>query len=117
MKSLGIVLIVGFILLYFVDAALKIDLFNWEMFFHSGIRFFTGFIIIGIGFLYEHKLKFKLALYLVLGLILADDILDYFRNATQFSVELILYGIYMLIWGSVTGYFFIRIIKHRQDNN
>ena len=43
MKLVSIAIIIGFILLYFVNAALKIDIFNSEMLMHSGIRFFTGF--------------------------------------------------------------------------
>jgi hypothetical protein len=48
MKLVNIAVIVGLILLYFVNAAFKINIFNWEMLIHSGIRFFTGFIILGI---------------------------------------------------------------------
>lgn len=117
MKSVSIAVVVGFILLYFVNAALKFDLFNWEMLIHSAIRFFTGFIILGIGYFYEHKIQFKISIYLVLGLFLADDLLDYFRNTTTFSIELILYGIYMLIWGSLVGFLFIRFIKSKNSGN
>jgi hypothetical protein len=111
MKSVSIAVVMGFILLYFVNAALKFDLLNLEMIIHSAIRFFTGFIILGIGYFYEHKIQLKISIYLVLGLFLADDILDYFRNTTTFSIELILYGIYMLLWGSLVGYLFMRSIK------
>ena len=45
MKLVNIAIITGFILLYFVNAALKIDIFNSEMLIHSGIRFLTGFLI------------------------------------------------------------------------
>ena len=117
MKFVSIALVVGLFLLYFVVAALKIDLFNWEMLIHSGIRFFTGFIILGIGYFYEHKIQLKISIYLVLGLFLADDLLDYFRNTTKFSLEIILYGIYMLLWGSTVGYLFIRFIKSKNSSN
>ncbi|MBK8815042.1 MAG: hypothetical protein IPN42_05835 [Methylococcaceae bacterium] len=117
MKFVSIALVVGLILLYFVIAALKIDLFNWEMLIHSGIRFFTGFIILGIGYFYEHKIQLKISIYLVLGLFLADDVLDYFRNTTRFSIELILYGIYMLLWGASVGYLFIIFIKSKNSGN
>ncbi len=111
MKLINIAIIVGLILFYFVNAALKVDIFNWEMLIHSGIRFFTGFIVIGVGYFYEHKFKLKISIYLVLGLILADDIMDYFRNVNNFSVELMLHGIYMLLWGSLVGYLTIRYVK------
>ena len=116
MKLVNIAIIVGLILFYFVNAALKIDIFNWEMLIHSGIRFFTGFIILGIGYFYEHKIKLKISVYLVLALVLADDVLDYYRDVSRFSVELILYGVYMLAWGSLVGYLFIKHIKSTIDN-
>lgn len=117
MKSVSIAVVMGFILLYFVVEALKIDLFNLEMLIHSSIRFFTGFIILGIGYFYEHKIQLKISIYLVLGLFLADDLLDYYRDTTRFSVELILYGIYMMLWGSLVGYLFIRLIKSKNSGN
>lgn len=116
MKPTGIAILVGLILLYFVRAAFKLDLFNWEMMIHSAIRFFTGFIILGIGYFHEHKFRFKISIFLVLGLVLADDILDYLRNTTSFSIEMLLYGIYMLTWGSIVGYLVMRFIKNRQLN-
>ena len=117
MKPVSIAIFVGLILLYFVNAALKIDLFNLEMLVHSGIRFFSGFIILGIGCFYSHKIKLTLSLYFVFALILADDIMDYYRDTTRFSVEMMLYGIYMLVWGSVVGYFSIKYVKGKIDNN
>lgn len=111
MKLVGIAIFVGLILLYFVNAALKINIFNWEMLIHSGIRFFTGFIILGIGCFYEHKINLKISVYLVLALVLADDIMDYYRDVTRFSVELILHGVYMLLWGALVGYLAMRYAK------
>ena len=116
MILLNTAIFVGLILLYFVNAALKIDIFNLEMFIHSGIRFFTGFLILGIGFFYEQKIGFKIALYLVLALVLADDILDYYRGVTKLSPELMLHGIFMLAWGSLVGYSAIRYIKIKANN-
>jgi hypothetical protein len=66
MKLIGIVTIAGLILLYFMDSAFKIQIMNPEMFIHSAIRFFTGFILIGIGVFYAHKIKLKSAVYLIL---------------------------------------------------
>jgi hypothetical protein len=115
MKSVNIAFFIGLLLLYFVNAALKVDLFNWEMLIHSGIRFFSGFIILGIGCFYAHKIKLTVSLYVVLALILADDVMDYYRHTTRFSVEMILYGIYMLAWGSVVGYFTMKYMKGKID--
>ncbi len=111
MKPISIAIILGLTLLYFVNAALKIDIFNWEMIIHSGIRFFTGFIILGAGYFYAHKVELKISLFLVLMLVLADDILDYFRHVASFSAEYMLHGLFMLVWGSVAGYLTMRYIK------
>jgi hypothetical protein len=116
MKLVSIAIIVGLILLYFVNAALKINIFNWEMLVHSGIRFFTGFIILGIGYFYEHKIKLKISLFFVLALFLADDIMDYYRHVNSFSAEFMLHGIYMLLWGALLGYLSMRAIKSKIDN-
>jgi hypothetical protein len=111
MKLIYIALFLGLTGLYFVNAALKIDIFNWENLIHSGIRFFSGFIILGAGHFYSHKPELKISLALVFALILADDILDYFRHVDSFTPEFILHGFYMLFWGSVTGYLTLRAVK------
>jgi hypothetical protein len=115
MKLISIVMIVGLILLYFVDAFFKIQLMNWEMLTHSALRFFTGFILIGIGVFYAHKIKLKSAAYLVLALVLADDMMDYFRNVDSFSFEDTLHGVYMLLWGSLMGYAYMKYSKDKAD--
>ena len=115
MKLVSLVMIAGLILLYFVDAAFKLQILNWEMLIHSAIRFFTGFILIGIGVFYAHKIRLKSAVYLVLALVLADDIMDYFRNVHNFNFEVMLHSIYMLLWGSLTGYVFMKYSKDKAD--
>ncbi len=115
MKLISIVMIVGLVLLYFMDAAFKIQIMNPEMLIHSCLRFFTGFILIGIGVFYAHKIKLKSAVYLILALVLADDIMDYVRKVNSFNFEIMLHGIYMLLWGSLTGYVFMRHAKHKAD--
>lgn len=104
MKLVGIVIVAGLILLYFIDAAFKLNPFNTEMLIHSGLRFLTGFIILGIGVFYTGKIRLKYALFLVLALALADDIWDYTRDVNSFSFEVMLHSIYMLLWGSLAGY-------------
>lgn len=93
MKLIGIVTVAGLILLYFMDAAFKLDLMNLEMLTHSALRFFTGFILIGIGVFYAHKIKLKNAVYLILALVLADDIMDYVRKVEDFRFEITIHGI------------------------
>lgn len=108
MKLVSIVIIVGLILLYFIDMAFKLNPFNVEMLIHSGLRFLTGFLVLGIGVFYTGKIRLTFALALVLSLALADDIWDYVRDVNSFSFEVMLHSIYMLVWGSVTGYVLLR---------
>jgi hypothetical protein len=115
MKLVSLVMIAGLILLYFMDAAFKLQIMNWEMLIHSAIRFFTGFVLIGIGVFYAHKIKLKYAVYVILVLVLADDIIDYFRNVNSFSFEVMLHSVYMLLWGSLMGYVFMKQTKDKAD--
>jgi hypothetical protein len=114
MKWMSIIVIVaGLIMLYFVDAAFKLDIFNGELFVHSLIRFITGFVILGIGVFYAHVIHFKSSIYLVLALVLADDVWDYFRHVDSFSPEMMLHSIFMLLWGALTGYVVMRYFKDK----
>jgi hypothetical protein len=117
MKLVSLVMILGLILLYFVDAAFKIQIMNWEMLIHSTIRFFTGFALIGIGVFYAHKIRLRSAVYLVVALVLVDDIMDYYRNVDSFSVEITLHGVYMLLWGSLMGYAYMKYVKDKADKH
>ncbi|MEY3288512.1 MAG: hypothetical protein RLZZ419_754 [Pseudomonadota bacterium] len=112
MKLISMVIIAGLILLYFMDAAFKIHIMNAEMLIHSGLRFFTGFILVGIGVFYAHKLTLKSAVYLIFALVLGDDIVDYVRSVEDFRFEITIHGIYMLLWGSLTGYVLMKQLKN-----
>ncbi|MFA5983270.1 MAG: hypothetical protein WC782_04585 [Methylococcaceae bacterium] len=115
MKAVAIVLLLGLFGLYFVDAAFKIEIFHAEILIHSTIRFFTGFFVIGILYFYTHKIRFKSLVALVFGLLIADDVVDYFRHVESFNAEAILFSFYMLLWGSVTGYVFMKQVKKYRD--
>jgi hypothetical protein len=114
MNSSVLVIVLGSILLYFIDSAFKFSPFHAEMFVHSSLRFIAGFLILGIGVFYAHKIKLKYAICLLLALTMADDIWDYSRNVNSFSFEVMLHGIYMLSWGAVTGYV---VMKRRMDRD
>lgn len=116
MKAIGLVIIVGFIGLYFVNAAFKVEIFHQEIIIHSAIQFFTGFFLIGVLFLYSHKIKLKSLVFLVLAFVLTDDILDYFRDVNSFTPEAILHSVYMLFWGSIAGYIVTKQIKKLIDS-
>ena len=111
MKLIGFIFITGLIILYFLDSAFRIDLFNLETAVHVLIRFFTGFLVLGIGVFYEHLIRLRSSVYIILALFLGDDILDYFRDVNSFTPEFILLGIYMLIWGALMGYATMRRYK------
>lgn len=113
MKLVSLVMVAGLVLLYFMDAAFNLQLMSWEMLIHSAIRFFGGFIILGTGVFYAHKIKLKRAVYLILVLVLADDIMDYFRNVNNFRFEAMIYSSYMLLWGALMGYLFMKRAKDK----
>lgn len=108
-------MVVGFILLYFVNAAFKVSIWQTELFIHSAIRFWAGFVAIGIWVFYKYRVKFSTVFYVVLALVLADDIWDYFRNINSFKLEAMLHSSYMLLWGALTGYVAARQLKKRKD--
>ena len=108
MKLVTIVIIVGFILLYFIDSAFKLNPFNVETLIHSGLRFLAGFFVLGIGVFYAHQIKLKYALGLLLLLAIGDDVWDYTRDVNSFSFEVLLHSIYMLAWGALTGYLLMK---------
>jgi len=108
MKLISFVMVAGFVVLYFMDIAFRISMMNWEMLIHSAIRFFIGFLLLGIGVFYAHSIRFKSAVILILALVLADDILDYFRHVDSFRFEIMIHGFFMLLWGSLVGYLAMR---------
>ncbi|MBL1264205.1 hypothetical protein [Candidatus Methylomicrobium oryzae] len=111
MKLIGLILFLGLIALYFLDAAFRLEMLTLEMLGHIALRFFTGFLILGIGVFYEHVIRFKSSVFIILALLLGDDIFDYYRNVNSFTPEVILLSIYMLLWGALTGYVTMRYIK------
>jgi hypothetical protein len=108
-------MVAGIIMIYFMVAAFKLELLNIEMLIHSAIRFITGFILLGIGVFYAHTLRFKSAVIVVLILVLADDILDYTRGVYSFSFEIMIYSIFMLLWGALVGYLVMKNLREGTD--
>lgn len=111
MKLIGLILFLGLVALYFLDAAFRLEMMTFEMLGHIALRFFTGFLILGIGVFYEHTIRFRSSVYIILVLLLGDDIFDYYRNVNSFTPEVILLSIYMLLWGALTGYATMRHFK------
>jgi len=111
MKLTGLILFLGLIILYFLDAAFRLEMLSMEMLGHIGLRFLIGFLILGIGVFYEHAILFKSSVLIILALVLGDDIFDYYRHVNSFTPEVMLLGIYMLLWGALTGYVTARQIR------
>ncbi|MGR8981754.1 MAG: hypothetical protein ACU84H_16920 [Gammaproteobacteria bacterium] len=117
MKILVISVIVGIILLYFLNIALlKTHLFDLYWIMHAGLRFLLGFFILGISFFYAKALTFKKAMYITICIATADYIYDYYMEAYRFRFEIILHGLYMLLWGAILGYLTARYIKNKISN-
>jgi hypothetical protein len=111
MKTVSAAIVAGIVLLYFIDSAFKISILDYELFVHSLIRFVSGFFLLGLGVFYAHQIKLKTAFYIVLALVLADDIYDYVRKVDSFSPEIMLHSIFVLLWGAAVGYLFFKHIK------
>ncbi|MCK4843259.1 MAG: hypothetical protein KAT04_15465 [Methylococcales bacterium] len=110
MKIFSACLLTGLVILYFIDSALSIENLNMEMFTHNLVRFFAGFVFLGIGGWYKHKLKFKISLYLIVIFLVSDDIFDYIRNIDNLSFDMLLHDLFIVIWGALSGFFFLKSI-------
>ncbi len=108
MKILLISLMIGLIPFYFLNIAFHINIYDIEMFLHILIRFFAGFLILGIWVWYWNKLKVKYAIVIIIILFLTDIVFDYFRNVNNFNFEMLIYDFYTMIWGSISGFVFIK---------
>ncbi|PPD32225.1 MAG: hypothetical protein CTY19_11500 [Methylomonas sp.] len=105
MKTIAFTFIVGSVLLYFLNMAmLKTPIPNLEWSIHAGIRFIVGFFVLGIFHFYGKAFSFKSALILTSFIVILDYLYDYYVEAYRLNLEIILHGIYMLIWGALLGY-------------
>lgn len=109
MKKFISSLLVGLILLYLVDIALRVNSLNLEMLIHNLVRFFAGFVILGIWIWDEHKIRLKISLYIILAFLISDDIFDYFRGIDNISVPMFLHDLYIVLWGAISGMFFVKM--------
>jgi hypothetical protein len=113
MKKLLFSLIVGLIPFYLLNIAFHINVFDIEMFLHILVRFIAGFLIFGIWVWYWHKLKVKYAIVIIVFLFLTDIVFDYFRNVYNFNFEMLIYDFYTMIWGSISGFIFIKYLNKK----
>lgn len=105
MKMLGFAFIIGLIFLYFMNMALlKTAILDTEWSIHAGIRFLVGFFVMGVNYFHTKALSFKRAVKLTLVIVILDYFFDYYVEAYRLNFEIILHGIYMLVWGALMGY-------------
>lgn len=115
MKILSFSFILGLAILYFMNLAiLKTAILSSEWSIHAGTRFLAGFFIMGVSYFYAKSLSFKNALKLILIIVTLDYLYDYYIEAYRLNFEIILHGIYMLVWGALMGYLATRYWKNRQ---
>jgi hypothetical protein len=117
MKMLVFSFIVGIVLLYFLNIALlKAPILNLDWSIHAGIRFLIGFIVLGVSSFYMQAIKFKRAVYITVCIVTIDYLYDYYTQAYKLNFEIILHGIFMMIWGAILGYLTAKYIKERVHN-
>ncbi|MDD2759351.1 MAG: hypothetical protein PHH11_03535 [Methylomonas sp.] len=105
MKILSFSFILGLVFLYFMNMAmLKTAILNTEWSIHAGTRFLLGFFVMGVSYFYAKSLSFKNALKLILVIVILDYFYDYYIEAYHLNFQIILHGIYMLVWGALMGY-------------
>lgn len=109
---------VGIALLYFLNiAVLKNPLLDLHWSIHAGLRFSIGFIVLGVSYFYAHAVKFKSAVCITACIVTIDYLYDYYVQGHRFNFEIILHGIFMMIWGAILGYLAAKYIKERLMRN
>lgn len=113
MKMLTFTFVLGVVFLYFMNMAmLKTPIPNMEWSIHAGTRFLLGFVVLGVICFYAKALKLRSALLLTLFIVSLDYLYDYYTEAYRLNFQIILHGIYMLLWGALMGY-----LTARNKNN
>ncbi|WP_305906503.1 hypothetical protein Q9L42_000905 [Methylomarinum sp. Ch1-1] len=114
MKTLlATVVITGLIALYFMDVAFHISFFSMEMLIHNAIHFFVGFIFLGSWVWYKHKMRFKTAFYTISILMVLDYLADYIRDVDNFTLQMLIYDVFIVLWAAVLGYLSMRSLKQK----
>jgi|APLak6261659701_1056019.scaffolds.fasta_scaffold04947_2 hypothetical protein len=117
MKMLAFSFIVGIVLLYFLNIALlKTPILNLDWSIHAGLRFLIGFFVLGVSSFYARVIKFKRAVYITACIVTIDYLYDYYIQAYKLNFEIILHGIFIMIWGAILGYLTAKYIKERVHN-
>jgi hypothetical protein len=112
MKLFFLTFIGGLLLLALVDTALKIDSASREMLLHNLYHFFSGCLIFGLWVWLRRKRGIKFFVFLLLALLLLDEVMDIMRNVDQVTVAMLLHNLYLVFWGALTGLSLSRCVKN-----
>ena len=115
MKKLIATLIVGLILLYFIEISFKIDGLTQEMLIDNSVRFFLGFLVTGIWSRSEHKWKTKIYMYVFLVLLVCDVIYNYIQGISTLEIEMTLHDMFIFFWGALVSYFFVKYLYFKKQ--
>jgi hypothetical protein len=113
MKFFWLVFFAGLIPYYFFVAALKVELDSLEILAHTLYYFFSGFIVLAGWCFYKTKKHLKILLILIFCIFFLDDLSDYVRGVDSITTEMLIYNLYVLLWGSLSGAMFISFWRRR----
>ncbi|TRW92896.1 hypothetical protein [Candidatus Methylobacter oryzae] len=114
MKMLVFSFVAGTVLLYFLNIALlKTPLLDLHWSIHAGLRFLIGFIVLGVSYFHAHAVKFKSAVYITACIVTIDYFYDYYAQGHRLNLEIILHGVFMMIWGAILGYLTAKYLRER----
>ena len=117
MRLFWLVFGTGWIPYYFFVKALKVDVFSVEMLLHTLYYFFAGFIILAGWCFYKSKKRIKFLLISIFFIIYIDDLTDYLRGIDVITTEMLIYNLYVLFWGSLSGVTFISYWRRRMEKD
>jgi hypothetical protein len=117
MRLFWFVFITGGIFFYFIDQAVDVDSFSKELMVNNLYHFLVGFLfIIGMQH-FKYKFKFKILLPLIFTVLVLGEIYDFFIEITNFSILSLLYNIYVLFWGVVSGFAYSKSLKSSEKTH
>lgn len=114
MKRLLLVLGSGLLLLYLIDSAFQIDGFSRFMLLENLIRFFLGFLSLGIWIAIKRKFHFKMPLIIIGTYIVSDSIFDIARNVNDLF-EMTLHDLFVFCWGAFSGFVFVKCVLKKVE--
>jgi signal transduction histidine kinase len=115
MKKLLATIVYGFILLFFIHTAFKIDGLTQEMLINYSVRFFLGFLLLLAWGWSKQKRKYKVFLYSFIIFIISDAIFDYEQDILD--LEMMLHDLFFFFWGAISGYFFVNYLHYKKTIN